>query len=273
MSFLTAVLLGLVQGITEFLPVSSSGHLALLQNVFHIDEADLMFDVMLHVGTLIAIFMVYKSDVRDMLRGFTLLLTGRGGKRAAQPFRLRRRLALLVLSATLPLLIAVPFAGKVEELTGNTVVIGILLILNGIMLHVSDRGGVGRKELKEMSILDAILIGLGQVVSVLPGISRSGTTMSVGLGRGLSRSYTVRFSFLLSIPAVLGAAAVQLVSSGAGFDVSMIPMYLVGMIASAVSGYFSIRILKWLAARSSFSSFAYYCWGAGIIALILSLVA
>lgn len=273
MSFLTAVLLGLVQGITEFLPVSSSGHLVLLQNVFHIEDADLMFDVMLHVGTLIAIFMVYKSDVRDLFRGISLLLTGRGGKKASQAYRLRRRLALCVLVATLPLVLAVPFVSKVEDLTGNTVVVGILLILNGVMLHVSDRGSVGRKELKEMSILDALLIGIGQVVSVLPGISRSGSTISVGLGRGLSRSYAVRFSFLMSIPAVLGALVVQFVSGGAAFDVAMVPMYLVGMIASAVSGYFSIRILKWLAARSSFGSFAYYCWGAGIIALILSLVA
>lgn len=273
MSFLTAVLLGLVQGITEFLPVSSSGHLALLQNVFHIEEADLMFDVMLHVGTLIAIFMVYKSDVRDMLQGFALLATGRGGKKSGQTARLRRRLALLILVATLPLIFVIPFAGKVETLTGHTVVVGVLLILNGLILHVSDRGRVGRKELKDMSVVDALLIGLGQVVAVLPGISRSGTTISVGVSRGLSRSYGVRFSFLLSIPAVLGATVVQLISGGAGFDFSMLPMYLVGMVASAVSGYFSIRMLKWLAARSSFGSFAYYCWGAGIIALILSLVA
>lgn len=272
MSFLTAVLLGLVQGITEFLPVSSSGHLALLQNVFHIEGADLMFDVMLHMGTLIAVFMVYKSDVKDLLRGITFLATGRGGKKASQPARLRRRLALLVLIATIPLVIVIPFAGKVEEVAGNTVIIGILLILNGIMLHISQRGGVGRKELKEMTVMDAILIGLGQVVSILPGISRSGATISVGTGRGLSQSYAVRFSFLLSVPAVLGAMVVQLVGSGTGFDVSMIPMYLVGMIAAAISGYFSIRIIKWLSARSNFGSFAYYCWGAGIIALILSLV-
>ena len=271
MSFLTAVLLGLVQGITEFLPVSSSGHLALLQNVFHIDEADMMFDVMLHVGTLISIFLVYKSDVRDMFRGFSLVL-GRS-KKLSQAARLRRRLGLLIIIATVPLVLALPFASKVEALADNTVVIGILLILNGVMLHISDRSAVGRKELKEMSIVDAFLIGLGQAVSVLPGISRAGMTISVGVGRGLSRSYAVRFSFLLSILAVLGALVWQLAGGGAGFDAAMLPLYLVGMVVSAVSGYFSIRILKWLAARSSFGSFAYYCWGAGIIALILSLVA
>ena len=272
MSFLTAVLLGLVQGITEFLPVSSSGHLALLQNVFHIAEADLMFDVMLHVGTLISIVIVYKSDVRDLLRGCGVLLSP-GGKKMRPAMRLRKRLAVLIIVATLPLVLAVPFAGKVANITENSVVIGILLIVNGIILHVSDQQAVGKKELREMRIVDALLIGLGQAVSVLPGISRAGTTISVGMGRGLSRSYAVRFSFLLSIFAVLGAAVVQLIeAAGTGLAVEMLPMYLVGMLVSAISGCFSIRFVKWVAARSSFASFAYYCWGAGIVALILSLV-
>lgn len=182
---------------------------------------------------------------------------------------MNKRLCVLVLLAAVPMLLTIPLVGKVNEIAGSTVVVGILMLLNGFIIHISDRR-VGRKEQKDMSVLDALLIGLGQIVSVLPGISRTGITVSVAQGRGLSRSYAVRFSFLLSIPVVLGAVIVQAVQ--VGFRSEMLPLYLVGMMVSAVSGYFSIRLVKWLAARSNFGSFAYYCWGAGIVSLILSLV-
>ena len=118
------------------------------------------------------------------------------------------------------------------------------------------------------------MIGLGQTLAVIPGISRSGTTISVSMFRGIDRSFAVKFSFLLSIPAVLGALLLELVEAvSAGFDVHALPMYLAGMIASAIAGYFSIRLLRYAAARSRFGSFAYYCWGAGIVSLLLSLIA
>lgn len=266
MSFLTAALLGLVQGITEYFPVSSSGHLALLQNVFHIADGDMMFDVMLHLGTLISLFIVYKSDVAELIRGFFCL--GRNVGKHPE-LGLSKRLASLIILGSLPMLLAVPLVGRVNKIAGSTVVIGILLLLNGFIIHISDQR-IGRKGLKDMSLIDALLIGLGQIISVLPGISRTGITVSVAESRGLSRSYALRFSLLLSIPAFLGAAVVQMVQGG--FRTEMLSLYLVGMLVSAVSGYFSLRFVKWLAARSNFGSFAYYCWGAGIVSLILSLV-
>lgn len=125
-----------------------------------------------------------------------------------------------------------------------------------------------------MSVLDALFVGLGQVIGVLPGISRSGVTISAGMLRGVPRATAVKYSFLLSIPAVIGAVILSLVEAiRLGFDPRLLPMYLVGMAAAAVSGYFSIRLLRWTASRGSFGGFAYYCWGAGIVALLLSLVA
>ena len=140
MSLLTAILLGIVQGIAEFLPISSSGHLALLQNIFHIDEAGLMFDVMLHLGTLLSVYLVYRNDVRGLFCG-GLSLIGMGkehGKRTPRAKRNRHR-AIFVVIGTLPLLLVLPIKGTIESLAGNTVFVGIMLLVNGFILHMADR--------------------------------------------------------------------------------------------------------------------------------------
>ncbi|MDD6024647.1 MAG: undecaprenyl-diphosphate phosphatase [Oscillospiraceae bacterium] len=275
MTYLTAILLGLVQGITEFLPVSSSGHLAILQNIFHVEGADLMFDVMLHVGTLFAIFIVYYRDVRGVIRGgLSLVGLGKDRGRTSPAARQRRHLAVFIIIGTLPLLLVLPFKSRIEALSGNTVFVGMMLLVTGLILYLADRYGRARKTEQQISILDILLVGLGQALAVVPGISRSGTTISTGMLRGFQRTFAVKFSFLLSIPAVLGAALLNIVEAiKLGFDPGLLPAYFVGMLAAAVSGYFSIRFIRWTAARSKFGGFAYYCWGAGIIALLLSLVA
>lgn len=275
MTYLTAVLLGLVQGITEFLPISSSGHLTLLQNIFHIEGADLMFDVLLHLGTLLPIFYIYRRDIRAVTRG-CLGLVGLGkdrGKRT-KAVRLRRRMAIFYLLGLIPLPLALLLKKPAEALSGNTIFVGAMLLVTGFILFLSDRFSRNRQEQPHMSVLDALFVGLGQVIGVLPGISRSGVTISAGMLRGVPRATAVKYSFLLSIPAVIGAVILSLVEAiRLGFDPRLLPMYLVGMAAAAVSGYFSIRLLRWTASRGSFGGFAYYCWGAGIVALLLSLVA
>lgn len=275
MSYLTAVLLGLIQGITEFLPVSSSGHLALLQNIFHIEEADLMFDAMLHLGTLLAVVLTYKNDVKGLFRGgFALVGLGKDAGSRKPRARARKRMALFIIIGTLPLLLALPFRNTLEKLSGNSVFIGAMLLVTGFVLYLSDRYARSSKDFQHITLLDVILVGLGQVLAAVPGISRSGVTMSVGMLRGFRRTFAVKFSLLLSIPAVIGSALLTLWDAvRLGFDTGMLPMYAVGMIAATVSGYFSIRLLRWTAARSRFGGFAYYCWGAGIVALLLSLVA
>jgi undecaprenyl-diphosphatase len=275
MSYLTAILLGLVQGVTEFLPVSSSGHLALLQNIFHVEEADFMFDVLLHVGSLLAVFGAYRKDVRGLWRGsLGLIGLGKDRGRTSQAAMERRRLSVFILVGTIPMLLTLPFYKKVAALSGSTLFVGLMLLVTGTILYGADRFSRAPKDERQISLLDVLLVGLSQVVAVIPGVSRSGITISAGLSRGFPKSYAVKFSFLLSIPAVLGGAILSLIQAvKLGFDPGLLPTYLLGMLAAAVSGYFSIRLLRYVASKSSFGGFSYYCWGAGIVAVLLSLVA
>ena len=275
MTYLTAALLGLVQGICEFLPISSSGHLALLQHIFHIEGADLMFDVLLHIGTLLPVLWMFRKDVRYVRWGIGGLI-GLGHDRGRNTPRARenRRLGIFVLVASVPLLLGLLLNNAAKSLMERPAVVGILLLVNGGILYLAGHSGRAEKPDKAISILDVLLVGLAQIFAVLPGISRSGVTISVGLMRGFSKSFAVKFSFLLLIPAVLGAAIAELYQAVTlGFDVGLLPMYLVGMLVSAVTGYFAIRLLRWITNRGGIGGFAYYCWGAGIVALLLSLVA
>ena len=275
MTYLTAALLGLVQGITEFLPVSSSGHLSLLQNIFHIEGADLIFDVLLHVGTLIPILIVYRRDVRYLRRGL-LGLVGMGHDRGRRTPRARenRRMAVFLIVGSLPLLLGLALTGLAQRVAASSVFVGLMLLLTGLILWLSVRYAPAEKPEKNVSLLDVLFVGLAQALAVLPGLSRSGLTIAAGQLRGFPAKYAVKFSFLLSIPAVLGAAILSLIEAvRLGFDPGLLPMYLVGMAAAAVSGYFAIRLLRWVTARGGLRGFAYYCWGAGIVSLLLSLVA
>ena len=270
MTYLSAALLGLVQGICEFLPISSSGHLALLQHIFHIEGADLTFDVLLHIGTLLPVLWMFRKDVRYVRRGIGGLI-GMGHDRGRRTPRARENRRLV---ASVPLLLGLLFQGAAKSLMERPAVVGILLLINGGILYLAGRSGRAEKSDKAISLLDVLFVGLAQVFAVLPGISRSGVTISVGLMRGFSKGFAVKFSFLLLIPAVLGAAIAALYQAiTLGFDVGLLPMYLVGMLVSAVTGYFAIRLLRWITNRGGIGGFAYYCWGAGIVALLLSLVA
>ena len=276
---LMALFLGLVQGITEFIPVSSSGHLAILQNIFRLDygdEAHLLFEVLVHLGTLGSIFVVYRKELRSMISDGLEFLQKRNDSEPGEPVVLKPagRALLFILIGTLPMFVAVFFAGSVGRLFFYPAFIGFALLITGGILFVADRFiKPGNKTEKTMSIADALIIGLAQSVAIIPGLSRSGTTISVGLARGLSRTFAVRFSLLLSIPAILGATVITLYSAirdGASF--AFFPVYLAGAVFAGVVGYFSIQILRRVIAKSGSAKFAYYCWGAGVLTIILSLV-
>ena len=272
-----AIILGLVQGVAEFLPISSSGHLAILQNLFgmsDIESGHMFFDVLLHFGTLIAICFVYWSDITAMIRDVLDLISGRKPqvKAGKRPFS-AARMFLLICVATLPLILILPVNDYIDLLSGKTFFIGIALVLTGFILYVADKMEVGKKNESSMRFTDALIIGLCQCVATLPGLSRSGTTITAGLATGQSRNYAVKFSLLMSIPAVLGATALELVKAvKAGIEVALIPAYLLGMIASMITGVASIMLIRYLVNKGKFGGFAYYCWIVGALTIILSLI-
>ena len=276
MSYLTAVLLGLVQGVTEFLPVSSSGHLAIAEQLLNLQGASNVpgfFDVLLHLGTLVAVFIAYWDDIRDMIVEFFAGIGDLAHHSTPNPVPPARRLILLIIVGTLPLFVMVPFRHFFSSLGDNMYFIGGALIFTGILLFVSDRVRHGRKTEKTATLLDALLVGLGQAVALCPGISRSGMTITTGCFAGFERKFAVRFAFLLSIPAVIGANILSLKDAiEAGIDWASVPAYLVGVAVAAVSGYACIRLLRYIAEKGRFGAFAYYCWAVGALTLALTIL-
>ena len=275
MTYWTAILLGLIQGLAEFLPISSSGHLAILQNFLRIGDLEnqMLFDVLLHLGTLGAVIFAYHTELRGLCREGLMMLHLQKPKRGARQDPARRRLLLFLIAATLPLIPAAFLSDYRDSLFYDTFFIGFALIATGFLLLAADRYGHGNKTEKAMTLSDALVIGLAQMIAVVPGLSRSGTTISAGMLRGFDRTFAVKFSFFLSIPAVLGANLLSLVKAiSAGINWAEVPMYLCGVAAALVSGYLAIFALNRIAQRGKFGGFCYYCWGAGLLTLILSLI-
>lgn len=273
MEFWMAIVLGMVQGVAEFLPISSSGHLSLLQHFFRMEEPDTLYNILLHFATLIAVCVVYWRDVVDMIveffRGIASLFSRQGGH--GNPPE-GRRLVLLVILGTLPLFLILPFDDMVEGLGANPVFVSAMLLVTGCILFLSDRYGGGRKTVRTATVRDVLLVGVAQGAATIPGLSRSGTTISAGMALGFDRNFAVRYSFLMSLPAVFGATLLKVVkvAKSGVLDTKLLPMYLTGMVVAGVVGYFSIRLVKLLADKGKFGRFAYYCWIAGVIALIFS---
>ena len=268
-----AIVLGLVQGIAEFLPISSSGHLSIIQNLFNIQSAEedhMLFNVLLHFATLISVCIFYWSDVREMLQAAVGIVSPdriKGRKNQAG------RLIIMIVAATIPLLFVMPVKSQLEKLNTSTSFIGIALILTGFMLFVSDKMAVGSKTAKNMKIRDGLIVGICQAVAVIPGLSRSGTTITAGIATGLDREFAVKFSFLISIPAVLGATLLEIIDLfSVGIDIKLIPIYLVGMLVAGFVGYLSISLVKFIGKSGKFGRFAYYCWVVGVLTIILSLI-
>ena len=268
-----AIVLGMVQGVAEFLPISSSGHLSLLQHFFRMEEPDTLYNILLHFATLIAVCVVYWRDVVDMIveffRGIASLFSRQGGH--GNPPE-GRRLVLLVILGTLPLFLILPFDDMVEGLGANPVFVSAMLLVTGCILFLSDRYGGGRKTVRTATVRDVLLVGVAQGAATIPGLSRSGTTISAGMALGFDRNFAVRYSFLMSLPAVFGATLLKVVkvAKSGVLDTKLLPMYLTGMVVAGVVGYFSIRLVKLLADKGKFGRFAYYCWIVGVIALIFS---
>ena len=277
MTFLSSVILGLIQGITEFLPISSSGHLAIAEHLLGMGgsvEIPGFFDVLLHLGTLLAVFVAYWSDIREMILEFFRGVSDLAHHTTPNPPPAARRLILLIIVGTLPLFAVLPIKDLVEGLADNMYFVAFALLVTGVLLFASDRVRKGHKTERSATMKDILIIGIGQAIATCPGISRSGTTITAGCLVGLDRRFAVRYSFLMSIPAILGANILSIadVVKDGGVIVSEIPVYLVGVAVAAVSGYFCIRLLKMIAEKGKFGFFAYYCWAVGALTLILQIV-
>ena len=277
MSLFSSILLGLVQGLAEFLPISSSGHLAIAAHFMGqagIGEPPPFFDVLLHLGTLAAVFVAYWQDIREMIVELICGVRDLARGTTPTPIPPARRLILLIIVGTLPLFVVLPVKDFIEGLGDNIYFVAGALIVTGFLLFASDRVKKGRKTEKTATLLDVLLVGVAQAIATCPGISRSGTTITAGCFVGLDRRFAVRYSFLMSIPAILGANILTLKDAitEKTIIVSDIPVYLVGVAVAAVVGYLCIRLLKMIADKGRFGWFAYYCWAAGVIVLALALV-
>ena len=274
MKIIHAFILGLIQGISEFLPISSSGHLSIAGRLMGMDpEASnlLSFNILLHVATLAAVFAVYYKDIWEMIKAFFGMIgdlfTGKGLR--LKEF-LYRRLIVMLIAATIPAVFAALFLGDIIE---NPALwqIGIFLMITAVLLFLSEKLGGGDVNMEKMSVKRAFLVGCFQGLGTLPGISRSGSTIVGGLFCKLDKETAVRFSFLLSIPAILGALVLDIkdIFTSGSQTLSFAPV-AVGMITAAVSGYFAIRFLLKLVQKSKLSYFSYYCIATGIFAIILN---
>lgn len=276
LSLLEAIFMGFVQGVAEFLPISSSGHLTLLQHFFKMEEVDNLFNILLHFATLIAVCVVYRKDIAEMIveffKGVGSLFGGHGSRESRPPEA--RRLVMMVIVGTLPLFVVLPLEGLVEGLGNYPAAVSVMLLVTGCILFFSDRVGDGRKTARTATVKDALLVGIAQGVATIPGISRSGSTISAGLLLGFNRKFAVRYSFLLSLPAVLGATLLKVVRAfgDQGIDTSLLPKYIAGMVVAGVVGYFSIQLVRLLANKGKFGNFAYYCWIVGIVSLIAGFI-
>ena len=260
MSVIEAVLLGVIQGLTEFLPISSSGHLVLFQKIFGVEEPALLFDTMLHVGTLAAVFAVLWKDIWAILRKLNQPLT-----------------AYLIIATVPTVACALAFRKPLEKTFETGEFLGVCFLVTSALLVVAEllsrRAAGNLKKPGEMNWLDALVIGIMQAIAIIPGVSRSGATLSGALSRRLNRDFAARFSFLLSIPAILGAAVLQLkdLLKGTGADpgsgIGMAAM-IMGTLTAAVVGFFAVRLMLKIIREKSLWGFAVYTGILGLLVLV-----
>lgn len=267
MNIIQAIIIGVVQGLTEFLPVSSSAHLVFAQNILNV-ESSLAFDVFLHLGTLIAVLWYFRYDIIKMLKSWWLSIGDILQGRFMQGFRddPYKRLSWYVILATIPVgIVGVLFEDAIDALfAGALYVPAFFLFVTGTILYLSQRMPGGNINLHNITKKEALFMGLGQACAILPGLSRSGTTISAGLVAGLDKEFAAKFSFILSIPAIFGAFIFQLKDIGSAMDANFLPIFL-GFLASIVAGYFAIKWMLDLIKNKSLDIFAYYCWVVGIV--------
>lgn len=286
MNLLQAILMGIVQGITEFLPVSSSGHLTILKNLFGMQDVKITFDLMLHFGTLVAIFVVYWKDILWLIgSGFGIIGDGiynvitylksvkKGGRKLSYRKVISnqyRKFTWMVIVSTIPTgVIGYTFEKSFHMDNMGLLVPGICLLITAVLLMIADKCPGGEKLPKDVTYTNAFAIGIVQGLATMPGISRSGSTIAACLISGFDKKFAVKYSFIMSIPAVLGAVVLKIGDLSADtLNKGELMCYGVGTLVSAVVGYVCIRIMLKLVKERKFKYFAYYCTAVGVFSIV-----
>ncbi len=252
MTLIQAIILGIVQGVTEFLPISSSGHLVLLQKLFRVTEPSLTFGIVVHLGTLVAVFAVFWKDIAALLR---------------RPFQ---RFTYLLIIGTIPAGIAgVVFKDYFKKVFTSGHTIGFGFIVTGLVLLIADSLRYGYKDAEEVSTLDAAFVGVMQGIAIFPAVSRSGLTISGALFRGMDKDFAAKFSFMLSIPIILGAAVLDVKDMLEGSIENIDAVNLgVGFIFAAIFGYISIKFMINIIKKGKLRVFSYYVFVLGALVLL-----
>ena len=281
MSIWEAIIQGIVQGLSEFLPISSSGHLSLLQYLFGINgEAAASFSVLLHFGTLVAVFAAFYKTIWKLIAAFFGMIgdifRGKFSWKNAEP---EKRMVLLLIISCVPLLAFYFLSDFYNSLSADNdiVVEGCCFLLTSLLLFMSDRCVKGTKTAKDMTVRDALTVGVVQGIAPLPGLSRSGSTISTGLLCGLTREYAVSFSFIMGIPPVLAANLLEvkdLVKGGTGSAMAEIGVLsaVLGIAMAAVVGFLSIKMVRWLVKKDKFTVFAWYTLILGTFTVVVGII-
>ena len=274
MSIWFAALQGLVQGLTEFLPVSSSGHLVLVQALFGsgVETNYMLFNVLLHFGTLLSVVVAFWKDIKELFVEFFGWIRD-GFRINGHPYR---RFIVMLLITLVPMFLILPIESRLEAAFSSPLLVGLLLLVTAALLFLSEKAPKKHKTEQNASWLDALIVGIGQMFAVLPGLSRSGTTICTGLFCGFSREFAVRFAFIMSLPVVLGANILELadvIREPALMGDASIACYAVGILVSMLSWLAAIRLVKFITKRGNFRPFVVYCTLVGTVAVVASLIA
>lgn len=273
MTIWSDILLGLVQGFAEFLPVSGSGHLAILQHLAGVsmDGDYYFFHALVHAGTLIALFFVFREEFGEMRKQLTYHRMQRYEPRKKRYPKVR--LAMMIAISCIPMLFVIPFYSTFMRLSSRTAFVAVMLALTGGLIYATDHMKEGQTTETNMSVLSALIIGLCQCVAVIPGISRIAAAFGAGVGTGLKKEQALRYALWLSVPASLGIIVMNLILGiQSGIVLGEVAGALIGMIFTIAAGICALHILRKAIEEEQYGNFAYYCWVAGALALILTFI-
>ena len=271
MSIIESIILGIVQGLTEFLPISSSGHLAIAQKMFGMNETGFFLEALLHVGTLVAVCIAFLKLIVGLFKGFFSMLgkvfRGKFSLKNAEP---EERMILMLIVSCLPLFLALIFKDKAEMMKNSLWAVGAALVVNGIILLICDR----QRTAANMTLGNSLAVGFMQAVAIIPGISRSGSTITAGVASGLDREFAAQYTFILSVPTILAGAVMSFKDAVSEHAIvaADIPSYIVGVVVSGVVGFLAIRLLQYILKSKKFIIFSIYSFVVGAAAIVVGIV-